>query len=48
MDMQPVERIAQLREMLNKYNHEYYVLNSPTVSDREFDYLMAELDTLER
>lgn len=41
------ERIQELRTLLHRYNHEYYVLNAPTVSDREFDFLMKELETLE-
>ncbi len=42
------ERVNILRDLLNKYNYQYYVLNEPTVSDREFDELMSELDTLEK
>lgn len=41
-------RIVFLREELEKHNRSYYVLNSPTVSDFEFDLLMAELQSLER
>ena len=41
------EKILQLRELLERYNHEYYVLDSPTVSDAEYDRLMAELILLE-
>lgn len=41
------ERICELRGLLNKYNYQYYVLNAPTVSDREFDELMKELEQLE-
>lgn len=41
------ERILHLRDLLNLYNHQYYVLNQPTVSDREFDMLMKELEHLE-
>lgn len=42
------ERIMQLRDELNRHNHNYYVLNSPVISDREFDEMLRELDTLER
>lgn len=42
------ERVAQLRKQLNRYNHEYYVLDAPSVSDREFDGLMRELEDLEK
>ena len=40
-------RIEELRGLLNEYNHQYYVLNAPTVSDREFDLLLKELEALE-
>ncbi len=41
-------RIKQLREELNRHNHNYYVLNSPEISDKEFDMLMKELESLEK
>lgn len=41
------ERIAYLSKELEVHNHNYYVLNSPTISDREFDMLMQELQQLE-
>lgn len=41
------KRIIDLRETLNRYNYEYYVLDQPTVSDREYDRLMQELMALE-
>lgn len=37
----------QLRQLLHEHNHKYYVLNRPTVSDREFDMMMRELQDLE-
>lgn len=40
-------RINKLREMLNRHNHLYYVLNEPVISDQEFDLLMKELEALE-
>lgn len=43
----PQERIAWLCAELNKHNHNYYVLNMPTIGDREFDMLMQELQKLE-
>lgn len=42
------ERIARLREELNRHNHNYYALNAPEISDQEFDMLMKELEALER
>lgn len=41
------QRIDYLRETLHRHNHNYYVLNSPEISDREFDMLMKELEELE-
>lgn len=40
-------RITALRDELNRHNHNYYVLNSPEISDREFDMMMKELEELE-
>ena len=42
-----LERITALREQLNNYNYNYYVLSQPLVSDFEFDKLLAELQRLE-
>ncbi len=41
------ERIRELRELLHRHNYNYYVLNSPTIGDHEFDLLMHELQHLE-
>ncbi len=41
------ERISELSELLEKYNHQYYEMNESDVSDYEFDMLMQELRTLE-
>ena len=45
--MTPEERITELREQLHQHNYNYYVLNSPTISDFEFDSLLRELQQLE-
>ena len=29
--------MRELVDILNKYAHEYYVLDNPTVSDKEYD-----------
>lgn len=42
------QRIADLRRELNRHNYNYYVLNAPSITDREFDALMRELEDLER
>ncbi|MQR93901.1 NAD-dependent DNA ligase LigA [Fictibacillus phosphorivorans] len=44
---QAKERILELREMLEKYNYEYHVLDKPSVPDAEYDLLMKELIELE-
>ena len=41
-------RITELRKLLNQYNDLYYVQNSPSVSDFEYDRLMKELQSLEK
>jgi len=41
------QRILELTQLLDKYNHEYYVLDSPTVSDAVYDSLMKELSEIE-
>jgi DNA ligase (NAD+) len=41
------ERILQLRELLDHYNHLYYVMAQPEVSDFEYDRLLNELTELE-
>ena len=45
--MSEQDRISMLRQELHAHNHAYYVLNAPTISDREFDALMVELAELE-
>lgn len=41
------QRILDLRDELNRHNHNYYVLNAPEISDQDFDMLMKELEALE-
>ena len=41
------DRIDEIRNLLEKYNYEYYVLDNPSVSDAEYDRLMQELIMLE-
>ncbi|MBS4459235.1 NAD-dependent DNA ligase LigA [Lactococcus petauri] len=40
-------KIKDLTELLNKYAHEYYTLDMPSVEDAEYDRLYRELETLE-
>jgi DNA ligase (NAD+) len=39
--------IQDLREELNQHNHNYYVLDQPTISDFEFDQKLKQLQELE-
>jgi len=41
------ERIEQLKAIINYHNYRYYVLDSPEISDAEYDELMRELKQLE-
>ncbi|HWG55414.1 MAG TPA: NAD-dependent DNA ligase LigA [Gaiellaceae bacterium] len=41
------DRAAELRTLLHRYNHAYYVLDEPEVSDAEWDRLFDELKSLE-
>jgi len=45
MDVQ--KTIQDLREELNQHNHNYYVLDHPTISDFEFDQKLKQLQELE-
>jgi DNA ligase (NAD+) len=41
------QRINKLRELINHHNYRYYVLDSPEISDAEYDEFMRELQQLE-
>ncbi len=41
-------KIEELRNELHRHNHNYYVLNAPEISDKEFDMLMKKLEELEK
>jgi len=41
------KRVAVLREQINYHNHRYHVLDSPEISDAEYDALLVELRKLE-
>jgi DNA ligase (NAD+) len=45
--MNDAARIDQLRQVIREHEERYYVLASPTISDAEFDRLMADLRALE-
>lgn len=41
------ERVQDLHQLINQLNHQYYVLDEPSVPDAEYDRLMRELQALE-
>ena len=43
----PQQRIRTLVQTLNRYAHEYYTLDAPSVPDAEYDRLYRELEALE-
>lgn len=43
----PAERVAELSQRIRAHDHAYYVLSAPTITDAEYDALMAELRHLE-
>ena len=42
------KRAAELRVLLTRASHEYYILDRPTISDAQYDTLFRELQELER
>lgn len=48
MENNKVQQIKTLVQELNKYSYEYYVLDNPTISDKEYDKKYRELQTLEK
>ncbi|HZH97705.1 MAG TPA: NAD-dependent DNA ligase LigA [Fimbriimonadaceae bacterium] len=46
--MSPAERAAELRDAVERHNYLYYVLDSPEVSDSEYDRLFRELQDIEQ
>jgi DNA ligase (NAD+) len=45
--MNTKQKINKLREELHQHNHEYYILDKPTISDYDFDMKLKELQKLE-
>ena len=45
--MKPAARAAELRRILERANHAYYILDKPEMSDAEYDTLFRELQDLE-
>ncbi len=42
------KKIRELTDLINEHNYYYYVLDSPRITDLEFDNLMKELMALEQ
>ena len=42
------ERIEHLIQKINEHNYQYYVLDDPTLSDKEYDKIFRELESLEQ
>ena len=47
MKKKPAARAAELRRILERANHAYYLLDKPEMSDAEYDRLFRELQALE-
>ncbi|MGZ6378941.1 MAG: DNA ligase LigA-related protein, partial [Candidatus Limnocylindrales bacterium] len=47
MPTDPAGRAAELRAAIDDANYRYYVLDDPTIEDREYDRLLRELTDLE-
>ena len=48
MERQTAEaRVSELRKILERYAYEYYVLDTPSVTDYEYDTLYRELVAIE-
>ncbi|HET7589372.1 MAG TPA: NAD-dependent DNA ligase LigA [Solirubrobacterales bacterium] len=47
MSPSPEQRAAELREVLDRHNHLYYVLDEPEIGDDEYDALLDELRAIE-
>jgi len=46
-EKEAIQRIKSLREQIEHHNYLYYILNAPSISDREYDLLIRELEELE-
>jgi DNA ligase (NAD+) len=45
--IKPEDRVEELRQAIREHAHRYYILDDPTLSDAQFDALVAELRELE-
>ena len=47
-DAEVQQRVHDLRQQINQHSHNYYVLDTPTIPDAEYDRLFRELQALEQ
>ena len=47
MSQSPLQQVQQLRQQLEEYSYQYYVLDNPSVPDAEYDRLYRALQQLE-
>jgi DNA ligase (NAD+) len=47
LSSKPEARVQELRDLLDHHSHRYYVLDSPEISDFDFDRLFRELQAIE-
>ena len=47
-EKQIIQRLEELAVLIKKYNYNYHTLDKPIISDKEFDKLVKENDTLEK
>ena len=47
-EKQIIKRLKELSDLINKHNYYYHTLDNPKISDKEFDKLVIENDSLEK
>ena len=47
-DKKILKRLKELANLIKKHNYNYHTLDKPKITDREFDKLIKENDTLEK
>src|SRR3989475_11229667 len=45
--LDPAVRVEELRDLIRRHEHAYYVLDQPEVSDAEYDLIFKELRQIE-
>ena len=47
-EKQIIQRLEELAVLIKKHNYNYHTLDKPIISDKEFDKLVKENDTIEK